>query len=158
MNIRKAIREDKNQLLYLVNKFDDYYIEGKIFPENFLPFVKYKDKNKLFQEVVDDWLHNPKYFIYVAEENGNLVGYICGTIQAKSQRVLNKEGFIEDWFVLDEYRHIGVGKQLYDILMKDFKNEQCNRLGLKAYAANKETIEMYRRMGFIDAELAMVKN
>lgn len=79
--------------------------------------IEYKNKDTLFQEVVHDWLHSKMYFLYVVEDNGILVGYICGTIQEKQHRVLDKEGFIEDWFVLSEYRHTGIGRQLYDTLI-----------------------------------------
>lgn len=41
--------------------------------------------------------------------------------------------------------------------MEQFKKAECQRVGLKAYAVNKETIDMYHRMGFIDVDVYMTK-
>ena len=94
---------------------------------------------------------------YVAENQGELIGYICGIVKEKQYRKINKEGFIEDWFVLEEYRHQGVGKKLYDTLLGEFKKAGCQRIALQAYTANKEAIDMYHRMGFMEMELELVK-
>lgn len=113
MIIRKAEIADKENVLKLIYKFDEYYVKNHLFPNEMLLFVDFQDKEKTFAEFVIDFLSNPKYFTFVAEENGELIGYICSDVQEKEHRVINKEGFIEDWFVLEDYRGKGVGKKLY---------------------------------------------
>ncbi len=157
MIIRKAVISDKRQLLNLFNEFDEYFTIHHLFSEKFLPFTKYKDKNKIFNEVVEDYIQKPEYYLFVAENNKELVGYICGSIKNIDCRVLDKEGSIEDWFVKEEWREKGVGKQLYDQLIDVFQKENCTHLGLRVFCANTDVIKMYHKMGFIDAELRMVK-
>ncbi len=122
-----------------------------------MPFTAYKNKEQLFKSVVDNWIGNKENFVFVAEENGKLIGHIVGSIQNKNDRVLDKEGSIDEWFVEESFREQGVGMLLYHALLEVFKENDYNRLGLKVYSANKNTIEMYHRMGFLDLELTMVK-
>ena len=149
--------QDKEQLVELIHRFDDYYIENNVFSEKLNQFIDYKDKNSLFAATVEEYLNDQKYLLFVAEENDQLIGYICGDAKEKPNRILDKEGFIEDWFVLAPYRGKGVGKQLYEVLLEEFRKLGCNRLGLKAYAPNTKTIEMYHRMGFVDTDITMAK-
>ena len=157
MTIRNATKEDRDQLIGLIHKFDDYYIENNVFSEKLKQFIDYKDKESLFVAMVDEYLNDEKYMMFVSEENGQLVGYICGDVKEKRNRILDKEGFIEDWFVLDTYRGKGVGRELYERLLEEFKKADCNRLGLKAYAPNSTTIAMYERMGFVKTDIVMAK-
>lgn len=156
MTIRKSISSDKDQLLVLFKKFDEYL--NKLFSEEFLLYTRYKDQEKTFSEVLDLWLNNLEYFVYVADENHQLIGYICGTVKNKPLRVLDKEGSIEEWFVEEKWRGKGIGKQLYEELIKEFRIACCTHLGLRSYTANNSTINVYRKMGFIDSELTMVKS
>jgi len=158
MIIRAATKEDKEQILRLIYEFDTYFSEEKLFSPEILPFTTYKDKETLFESVVDNWLNNSENFVFVAEEDGKIVGHIVGSIRMKGDRVLDKEGSIDEWFVREEYRGQGAGRQLYDALLEVFRQQNCNHIGLKVYSANKNTIEMYRKMGFLDLEMTMVKN
>ncbi len=157
MEIRKAEIKDRDQLLSLLYEFADYYITDKIFPNEFLPFVEYENKDELFVKIIDKYLTNNDYIVYVAEENEKLVGYIVGLVKANSSRVLNKEGFIEDWFVSEELRDKGIGRQLFEALLSNFKQSKCNYLKVEAYASNKSVIDIYHKMGFIDSDLVLVK-
>lgn len=156
MVVRRSVSSDKDQLLVLFKKFDNYL--KKLFSEEFFPFTIYKDKDRTFSNILELWLTNPEYFIFVAEENNQIIGYICGTVKNKPLRVLNKEGSIEEWYVEEKYRGKGMGKQLYEELLKEFKKAGCTHLGLRVYTANNSAINIYRKMGFIDSELTMVKS
>ena len=56
MTIRRAISSDKEQLLFLLNKFDDFYISQNLFSQKLMPLIEYKDKDQTFREVIDGWL------------------------------------------------------------------------------------------------------
>jgi ribosomal protein S18 acetylase RimI-like enzyme len=85
------------------------------------------------------------------------VGYITGNINERKSRVFDKEGYIEDWFVEENDQGKGVGRKLMEELIKEFKNKGVNYLKLGVYAGNDKIIQMYRLMGFIDSDLALVK-
>ena len=157
MTIRPATKEDKKQILKLIHEFDEYFAHEHLFLGEILPFTEYKNKNELLESVVDNWLQNEENFIFVADENASLVGYIIGSIQAKKERILDKEGSIDEWFVTESERSTGIGRLLYNALLRVFKENNCNHIGLKVYSTNKNTIDMYHKMGFMDLELTMVK-
>lgn len=156
MNIRRATHEDKDFLVQLLNEFNNYYYEEKVFSVEFLPFWEYKDKQAIFTETVEQWL-KPEYLFFVAEADDKLVGYICGEVRERKPRVLDREGYINDWFVKKEWRNQGVGMSLYQILVDEFKKQGCNRLGLYTNVRNQKTIELYHKLGFIDESLTLVK-
>lgn len=157
MTIRLATTQDKEQIIHLMDEFNNYYYDEKIFSEAFLPFWEYKNKLKTFSETAEEWLTKPEYFIFIAEEDKEVVGYIVGQVKERKPRVLDKEGYIHDWFVSKNWRQKGIGKQLYKTLLEEFKKMQCNRLGLLTNIGNKNTIDFYHTLGFIDESLTMVK-
>lgn len=157
MIIRNATTTDKEQLVQLMHEFDDYYYDEHIFTEEYLPFWKYKNKQKIFEETATEWLSDPSYLVFVSEENNELTGYIVGHVKERSPRVLDKEGHIDDWFVSKNWRHKGIGRQLYKKLLEEFKKHNCNRLGLLTNIRNKPTIDFYHKLGFIDESLTLVK-
>lgn len=155
MLIRKACSGDKPELIKQFVEFDEYL--SPLLSKEVIPLVYYKDKNKTFDEVVTEWLNSPDYILYVAEDDGKIVGHICGTVKTKKFRVKDKQGSIEEWFISEAYRHKGVGKKLYEALLAEFKTAQCTHIGLKVYADNKEVIDLYHRIGFLDLELNLIK-
>lgn len=157
MLIRKATEKDTVYLIQFLNDFVKYHKDNNIISAELAPFEEYKDKDNYFKEVVAGYLNEDKFYTFVAEEDGKLVGYICGYTEERPSRIFDKKGMIEDWFVRQEYRNKGVGKQLLDALIKEFKKEKCTHLYVSAFANNHETIEKYHKMGFIDMDLSMVK-
>lgn len=157
MIIRKATIQDKEQIVKLMNEFNDYYYDEGIFSREFKPLWEYKDKFATFEEAAEEWLSQPQFIMFVAEENDQLIGYICGQIKDRKPRVLDKEGYINDWFVSKNWRGRGVGKQLYQPLLDEFRAAKCNRLGLLTNIHNKNTIAFYHTLGFIDDSINMVK-
>lgn len=157
MTIRKAVQNDKERIVGLVKAFDEYFSKNKLFSPEILPFTEYKNKDVLFASVVDEWLNNSDYFVFVAEENEELVGHIVGSIKEKQERKIDKEGSIDEWFVREDKRYQGIGRSLYDALLGVFQEQKCNHIGLKVYIANKDTIALYERIGFLPLELTMLK-
>ena len=156
MKIRKATSEDKEQIIRLMEEFNRYYYEENIFPDDFKPLWEYKNKNKTFDEAAQEWLSDQEFIMFAAEENGQLIGYICGQVKDRKVRIVDKEGYIHDWFVSRDWRHKGVGMQLYQKLLEEFKKNGCNRLGLLTNIHNKNTVDFYHKLGFIDDSINMV--
>lgn len=156
MTIRKATIQDKEALMHILNEFNDYYYDEHIFSKEYLPFWEYKDKQAIFTETVEKWFTEPGYIIFIAEENGEIVGHICGQVRERKPRILDKEGYVHDFFVQKEWRGKGIGTRLFNALLDVFKEQHCNRLGILTNVGNKKTIDFYHNLGFIDEALTMV--
>jgi ribosomal protein S18 acetylase RimI-like enzyme len=155
MVIRKATSDDKQNLIAKLVEFDDYLTP--LFSKKVVPFVDYKDKNKAFENVINEWLNNPSYILFVTEDNGNLVGHICGMVKADNFHEKDTGGYIEEWFVSEQYRHKGIGKRLYEALLAEFRKAKCTHLKLRVFADNKKSMNEYHKMGFTDIELTLIK-
>lgn len=105
MTIRLATSEDKEQVLKLFDEFSSL-LKAKEVPSQI--------GGKIFDEIMS----RTDTKIFVAEENGNLLGlstfYLLPNIRHGWHR-----GHIEDFFVSDMARHKGVGTKLLTFI-KDY--------------------------------------
>lgn len=86
-----------------------------------------------------------------------MVGFIVGKINDKSHKILNKQGYIEEFFVTESKRGKGIGSQLLNYLIKEFKVQGCNFLGVDAYVTNTKALEYYKKLGFQERIIEMVR-
>jgi GNAT superfamily N-acetyltransferase len=159
VKIRTIRKNDEKQLLELVTNFLKKYQRSKIVSKKLLSMIKYKDYDEHLREDVKKYMKlNPKKAaVFVADNNGKLIGYIYGRILNKPKMVLSRIGIIEDWFVEDKYRGKGVGEMLWKKLISWFKEKRCNRLELDVFTTNKHAINIYHRLGFIDKLIVMTR-
>ncbi len=157
MKIRRATLKDRPELEKLINEFYIIHNRQKLLPSDILPFMTYKDINRLVKTTLQDYLTNQKYHIFVAEENGMLIGYICGQIKEYPDKVYDKGGHIEDWFVSKKYRNKQIGKLLFEHIHDLFKQLKCNHLRLYTFAVNKHVLDIYHKMGFKNTFIELSK-
>ena len=55
--------------------------------------------------------------------------------------------YIEDIYVEEEYRAMGIGKELYQHVQKIAKNKGCKRIELMVWEFNKNALTFYQCMG-----------
>lgn len=146
MQVRNASLNDKKELARLIKEFEGSY--DKTMSEKQRRIREYIDLGKMSEETAEKYLSKSEYIVFVADENGVLKGYVSGEIKEKKYRVYNKEGYVEDWFVEDEYQARGLGKELFDSLVEAFEKAGCTHVGLATHLENKKAIEIYEHMGF----------
>ena len=89
-----------------------------------------------------------KQFIYVAEDNQKIVGFITGEILSKKEWYTVQLGTINNLFVLEEYRGKGIGKKLMETMMDAFKEKGINNFELYALNNNEDALKFYEKLGF----------
>ena len=157
MIIRKLRKSDKVELFRLFVEFENYYQSQKVFSEVTHEVEKYIDTKKAMMRFANKYINNKKVIAYVAERDNKLIGFIVGDIRKHPTKVLNKEGFIEELFVSNDFRKQKIGKTLFDTLVKEFKKQGCTHLGLDSFSDNKTTIDIYHKLGFQDYAITMKK-
>lgn len=91
----------------------------------------------------------------VAEQPGEVVGYLVGyTRQASSLRIA-AEAELESMFVRGAFRGHGAGAQLIDAFLAWCREREIQRVAVTAYAANEGAIRFYQRAGFRPANLTL---
>lgn len=141
MEIRKAKQEDMKQvqdLRYKLSKYEKDIGLNIAVPEWGYTEVGERDYNYFLN----------KQFIYVAEEDEKILGFITGEILAKKEWYTVQLGTINNLYVLDEYRHKGIGKQLMQTMMDSFKEKEIKTFELYAFSNNVDAIKFYEDIGF----------
>jgi ribosomal-protein-alanine N-acetyltransferase len=115
------------------------YINRICLPENY--------SNSFF---IDLHKRFPETFI-VAEENGDIVGYILCRIETSLEKFgfggLIKKGHIVSVAVLPEYRKRGIGQGLLTLAMKNMPFYNAKRCYLEVRVSNLSAIKVYQKLG-----------
>lgn len=143
MEIRRAEAgdlEDVNKLLYQVA---EVHHQGR--PDLFIGgSKKYSDEEilRIFQ--------NDKTPVFVAEENGSVLGYaFCVFQEAKGSHALCniKTLYIDDLCVDEKARGQHIGRALYDYVLQFAKDSGCYNLTLNVWACNEVARRFYETCG-----------
>jgi len=109
-------------------------------PENYTTFF--------FMELYQRF---PETFI-VAEENGEVVGYIMCRIETGTPSFkllgITKKGHVISIAVLPEHQREGIGYALMQRAMEAMVNYKARECYLEVRASNVPAVDLYRKMGF----------
>ena len=157
MIVREYNNKDSKGMENLLKEFLEY--TRKAYSRKVLEFDDFIDskKNSYAKDILKHFKKLKKSKIFVAEEGNQVIGYIVGNITKNNSIVMKKEGHIFSYFVSRKYRGKGVGKELYNKLVKWFKKQKCDHLSLDVYEGNEKSYAMYRKWGFKEVHTRMKK-
>lgn len=109
-----------------------------------------------------DMVANQYGNIYFAEADGKTVGYAFCFVTKQSEEnrlevIPTKLGQVEDIYVEDGYRGTGVGKALMAKCEEHLKEKGCDSIWIDVFAPNTDAHEYYKKLGFVDREIGMLK-
>ena len=128
-----------------INKSDrDFYINSvKAFYSSDAVLHKIPEENitKTFEEL----MHSETYAqCYIFEKEEKRVGYAL-LAKTFSQEAGGEVLWIDEIYILPEFRSQGIGTQFFEFLKSNF---DVARLRLEFCPSNKKAIEVYKRQGF----------
>lgn len=134
LHIRQARREDVSSLLTLIRQLAAYERKGD-------QVVTSED-----DLLRDGFGPQPKFRALLAEWQGTVAGYASvfyfySTYQGRPAL------FIEDLFVLDEYRGKGIGKALLSSVAQLALDDHCFGLRWEVLDWNRSAIQFYEKLG-----------
>jgi len=170
MNIRPAVKADLSAV-YALFEQELAYQKALIDGGDRIP-------NGDWHEVIDRKLTNSKERMWVAELNGNLVGYLMGRLSSSSksrpfrqwlqelrfgerttaENPTQPTGWIEDCFVLQAARRQGIGSALVRAALSWFKDHHVSRIELGVWMVNGHGQAFWERQGFSPVRLKMSKD
>ena len=170
MNIRPAVMADRSAV-YVLFEQELAYQKALIGGKDWIP-------NLDWQEVINRKLTNPRERMWVAELNGNLVGYLMGCLSSASKRRPLRQwlqemrfgqrttagnptqptGWIEDCFVHQEARRQGIGSALVRMALSWFEENHVRRIELGIWMVNGHGQAFWERQGFSLVRLKMSKD
>ena len=153
LNIRQAKEKDIPVVLDLLHQVLE--VHAVIRPDLFISgTTKYTEPE--LKEILAD-RDRP---LFVAEENGEVVGYcFCileHTTQGNNKRE-NKTLFIDDLCVDEKYRGQHIGRQLTDFVTAFAREIGCYDITLNVWEGNDAALNFYRSSGFTARKTVMEK-
>lgn len=146
--------EVKNLLVEL----QEYVIEIDNFNLNTIA----KDyREKYFDFMLKD-CENNQGKVFVATDNGTVVGVIAGFVQKYDERdsldySCPKKGFVAELIVSKSARSGGIGTKLLDKMEEYFKSINCKYTQIDVFAPNENAKKFYYKNGYQDRMITMFK-
>lgn len=98
--------------------------------------------------------------IFVAEENGKVVGFCSVWLEKKPEEListLKEYAYISDCILLPDFRRKGLGKSLLNAAEKHAIKTGMKTIIVGVLAKNTGAIEVYKKAGFEDYEMLLRK-
>ena len=155
MNIRPLQKSDKEQMLKLMKEFWIDNNRGRVITDGLTKFEEHKNPLDTMNSEFEEYL---SWIGFVAEENDEIIGFIFGKIKEKAHKVIDKEGYVEEFFVTERMRGNGIGTKLFDRITEEFKIKGCKSLGTDAYVTNTKALVYYKKLGFHERIVQLIRD
>lgn len=133
--IRKFVPEDRDDYIRFSTEFYNSSAVDKPVPREH------------FEQGFDEMMRSDVYVQgYMLVCDGNNVGY-CVTMKTYSVEAGGITIWIDELFVLEEYRSKGLGRELFKYIEEN-GDEKLRRIRLEVELENGRAISLYKKMGF----------
>ena len=138
---------DKEESLFVIEKvraetFNDFLgLIDKLAEFEKLASPDVEAKRRLRRDCLSD---KPKYEAFIGKVGDKPVSYIIYFFTYSSFLALPTL-FLEDIFVLNEYRRQGIGQKMFEFLKETAKREGCGRIEFTVLKWNKSAQEFYEK-------------
>ena len=96
--------------------------------------------------------------VLVACVNKQIVGYLAGTLNSQYSYNNIVQAELDNMFIMNEYRKLGIGRELFEEFKKVCKANRINEIKVVARYNNLNAIDFYKNNGFKEAELTLKQN
>jgi GNAT superfamily N-acetyltransferase len=134
IRVRLAGPDDGEVWLSLIDALADY---------EKLPRPDATARQRLLQDAFGD---RRRLDVYLAESLAKIVGYAI-TFETYSSFLAQPTLYLEDLFVLEEYRRQGAGYRLFRHCVEEAYRRGCGRMEWQVLDWNRLAIEFYERLG-----------
>ena len=143
MLIRRATRSDIDEIVDLWKEHMDFHSE--LYPL----FTRSEKGHTEFAGFLAKQCIDPDWAVFVAVDEGTVVGYCLATIMAYPPVFrIRTFGFIQDMAVSRDFRRRGVGAELLEELCVWFRERGVGRVELQALIGNEVSQSFWRKQGF----------
>ena len=132
ISIRKGVKSDLPQALCLIKELAAY----EKAPDEVIVTIKDMEQ--------DGFGENPIFEFFVAEVEGKIVGISLYYIKYSTWN--GKCVFLEDIIVTGQFRNYGIGKKLFDEVVRVTKKMDVNRLEWQVLNWNETAIKFYKKL------------
>lgn len=150
IKIRKAVINDLEDVLRL---------NLELFKKEYEEYDKSLDmewtRSKQGEEYFSERIVGSDGFVCIAEDDGKIIGYICGGLCDRDYRVEGVYIELENMLVDKKYRGLGVGKKLGEAFLEWCDRKEVKYINVSASASNAGGIGFYKSLGFHDYDVKL---
>jgi ribosomal protein S18 acetylase RimI-like enzyme len=97
-----------------------------------------------------DDLYTKRYAMtYVACNNQEIIGFVTGTIIQRPPVILpQRDGLIDNAFIMSSWRDQGIGTRLVHMLLRWFREQGVEEVRIHYQVSNKRAVTFWEKMGF----------
>jgi GNAT superfamily N-acetyltransferase len=148
--IRKAKISDLKDILRL--NLELFKKENKEYGDTLNLKWTYTAGKKFFREKII----KKSCFVEVVEVDDKIVAYLCGEIcQGMFYRKKARYAELENMLIEEICRGKGIGTRLAEDFIKWCKKNEVDYISVTASAQNRQGLDFYRKLGFIDASVSL---
>ena len=149
--IRRACLEDLYEIQKLNNEL--FNLELKNYDSSLKEYWPIsKEGEKYFKEKIE------KDIVLVACLEEDVVGYLAGTLNAQFSYNNNLQAEIDNMCLREEFRHLGIGKRLFEEFRKICVYNEVDEIKVTASYKNENAKSFYKEMGFTETEVTLKHN
>ena len=151
MEIRFAEIQDVAGILALLKQVGHVHYDGR-------PDIFRSNAQKYGASQVIAMLNNPSAPIFVAVEEGKVLGYgFCQTHRHENDPVLTDVTslYIDDLCVDEGCRGKGIGKAIYNEILRYAKMRKCYNVTLNVWYCNESAMKFYESLGLKPQKIHM---
>ena len=148
MNITRASIENKQEVLALSAEMLAFHISLDSY---YGIYSAYEDHEQFYT----DQLKKPNVAFFLAQEAGQPVGIISGSVTEMEESDAPKIGRVISLFVVAEARGKGVGAALYEALLLWLKEKGVKHIEASVDHQNDQALEFWRHRGFGDYQIEL---
>ena len=116
------------------------------------------DAEKVMRRFLADLSSSSHSCLYVAEMDGEIVGFLSGELREGSPAFSPKTwAAVEDIYVVPEHRSHGIGHSLFEACQSWARGKGATGVSLQVAAGNTRAREFYERLGFREVSVYEVK-
>ena len=134
ITIEKLNEKNFDQFLFLLEKFAEF--------EHLVP----PDADARVRLRADGLSDRPAFKAYLGYLEGTPVAYVTFYLTYSTFLALPTL-FLEDIFVIEEYRNAGIGRKLFEFCKDEAAKRNCGRIDWMVLTWNKTAIGFYERCG-----------
>ena len=113
---------------------------------------------KVMRRFLSDLSSNSHSCLFVAELNGEVVGFLSGELREGSPAFQPKTwAAVEDVYVTPDYRSSGIGHALFEACQEWARERGANGVSLQVAADNTRGRKFYEELGFREVSIYQVK-
>lgn len=108
------------------------------------------DENDHRAEMVDIIEHADSQFVAVADAGGGrLAAFLEASIRSFAEDCeTDHVGYLEGWFVEEEYRQLGIGRELVAMAEKWARTHGCAEMASDAEVGNEISLKAHQNLGY----------